>query len=262
MTDVTAIIVFHGEGALVRPALASLRDMVDAARNAGIVVEARAMLDRADALTRHMVALQGTWLDGVTEVSVGDLGLTRNIAAQAAQGRYLAFFDGDDLWGADWLRLAHAVATATGAPADAIWHPEQLFFFGESDFDRTAAGPVPHLAAQAMVIEQEASTVPGFERDGLLLWNLWSANVFAPRAVHLRHPYAPVDRARGFGIEDWTWNIRTVWSGIDHLVVPKTVHMIRVKDSGSLNRRNTAEGLLPLLADDVVPRSWTGDASG
>lgn len=254
MTDITATIVFHAEGALVRPALASLRDMVDVARGAGLSVEARAILDRPDGPTRHQVALKGGWLDGVSEVALGDLGLTRNAAAEAAQGRYLAFLDGDDLWGAEWLRLAHAAATAPGAPEEAIWHPEQLFFFSEGDFDRTANGPVPHPDVQASFKEQEASTAPGFDRDLLFLSNVWTANVVAARGLHLRHPYTAADRRRGFGIEDWTWNIRTLWSGIPHLIVPRTVHLIRLKDSGSLNLRNLAQGLLPSLPDDVRPR--------
>ncbi len=260
MTDISATIVFHAEGALVRPALASLRDMVDVARGAGIAVEARAILDRPDALTRHFVALQGGWLDGVSEVALGDLGLTRNAAAEAARGRHLAFLDGDDLWGADWLRLAHAAATAPGAPEEAIWHPEQLFFFSEGDFDRTANGPVPHPNVQASFKEQEASTAPGFDRDLLFLSNVWTANAFAARSLHLRHPYRAVDRGRGFGIEDWTWNIETLWAGIPHLVVPGAVHLIRLKESGSLNLRNLAEGLLPVLPDDAGPRRsppWT-----
>jgi hypothetical protein len=257
MTDITATIVFHAEGALVRPALASLRDMVDIARGAGIVVEARAILDRPDALTRHLVALQGDWLDGVTEVAFGDLGLTRNAAAEAAVGRHLAFLDGDDLWGADWLRLAHAAATAPDAPHEAIWHPEQLFCFSEGDFDRTADGPVPKAHVQACFRTHEASTAPDFDRDLLFLSNVWSANAFAARSLHLRHPYAAVDRGHGFGIEDWTWNIETLWSGIPHLIVPKAVHLIRLKDSGSLNVRNLAEGLLPFLPDDVRPRCAT-----
>jgi hypothetical protein len=247
MIDVTATVVFHAEGPLVPAALASLRDMVDAARSAGITVEARAILDRPDAITQRMVSFHEGWLDSVAEVSFGDLGLTRNAAAHAAQGKYLAFLDGDDLWGADWLRLAHAAATAPNAPHEAIWHPQHLFFFTETDYERNTIGPVPHPEVRALFMEQTASDAVGFDHDLLVLSNLWSANAFAPRAVHLRHPYAAVDRSRGFGIEDWSWNIATLWAGLPHLVVMDTVHIIRLKETGSLNGRNTAEGLLPYV---------------
>jgi hypothetical protein len=100
-------------------------------------------------------------------------------------------------------------------------------------------------------MEQAPSDEAGFDRDLLLLDNLWSANAFAPREIHLRHPYAAADRARGFGIEDWSWNIATLWAGVPHLVVPETVHIIRLKETGSLSRRNTAEGLLPHLPPEA-----------
>lgn len=262
MTDVTVTLLLHAEGALAAPALASLRDLVAAARGAGIAVEARAMLDRADALTRHMVATRGDWLDGVAEVAFGDPGLARNAAAEGAAGRFLAFLDGDDLWGADWLRLAHAAATAPGAPAEAIWHPQHLFFFTEEDFDRHATGAVPHPGAVSHHMEHVPSDAEGFDRDMLFVDNVWSANALAPREVHLQHPYGAFDRARGFGIEDWSWNIATLWAGIPHLVVPETVHLIRLKETGSLSRRNTAEGLLPHLPPDAWPRFGPGPTEG
>lgn len=45
-----------------------------------------------------------------------------------------------------------------------------------------------------------------------------------------------------------------LFDGIGHLVVPDTVHMIRVKDTGSLGQQNTAEGLLPHLPPGAFPQ--------
>jgi hypothetical protein len=98
------------------------------------------------------------------------------------------------------------------------------------------------------------STGHGFNRDVLFLNNIWTANVVASRNLHLRYPYAAVDRSRGFGVEDWSWNLQTLWAGIPHLVVADTVHIIRVKDTGSLGQQNAAEGLLPHLPDGATPR--------
>lgn len=88
----------------------------------------------------------------------------------------------------------------------------------------------------------------------LFLENTWSANVFARRSLHLRHPYKAADKETGFSIEDWSWNIETVWANIPHRVVADTVHLIRVKESGSLNQQNAAEGLLPYLLDHACPK--------
>jgi hypothetical protein len=251
--DITVTAIFHREGALALPALASMRDLVDTARAAGLGVEARAVLDRGDETTRHVIAARGYWLDGVEESSVGDPGLARNAGVRSAAGDFLAFLDGDDLWGRDWLRLAHASATAQDAPAAAICHPQDLFYFTEGDFDRSSGTSVPNPASQSFFMNQRASEDPGFDRDALFLNNIWTVNVFAPRSLHERFPYFSVERARGFGIEDWSWHVATQWSGIPHRIVADTVHMIRVKEFGSMGRRNAAEGLLPHLPDDVLP---------
>jgi hypothetical protein len=254
MFDLTATIIFHREGAFALPALSSMAELVSAAREAGIRVEARAVLDNADDLTRRLVASRGAWLDDVEEVSFGDLGLSRNKGSQSANGEFLAFLDGDDLWGSEWLRLAYAAATDSDSPTNAIWHPESLFFFNRNDFDRHSVTQKPRYDAQSFFLFYHPSTDTDLFLNTLLLENTWSANVFARRSLHLRYPYKAIDKKGGFGIEDWSWNIETVWADIPHRVVSDTVHIIRVKESGSLNQNNMAEGLLPYLPDHVWPR--------
>jgi hypothetical protein len=256
--DITAIVIFHHEGALVLPALASLRDLVDTARSTGLVVEARAVLDRADTLTRELVATRGDFLSGVDEVSFGDAGLTRNAGVSFAHGRFLAFLDGDDLWGADWLRLAHAAATAPGAPDDAIWHPESIYYFNAADFDCHSIDEVPHPGAHGFHMTLCSSDASCFDRNALFMNNVWTANTFARRELYQRYPYAAADPDRGAGIEDWEWNLATLWAGIPHLVVADTVHLLRVKATGSLGDEHIAMGLLPRLPAGAVPRPRTG----
>jgi hypothetical protein len=249
--DITATVVFHEEGAYVTPALASLYDMVGVARAAGITVEANAILDKPNDLTRHLVSARGTWLDAIHEVSYGDLGVTRNRAAKLASGKYLAFLDGDDLWGEEWLRFAFAAATSSLVPEESIWHPERLFYFFESDFASHSTSRTAHPAARSFHMLHVPSVSPSFDNSFLLLNNVWTANVFARRELHLNHPYQAVDRRTGFGVEDWAWNINTLCKGIPHLVVHDTVHIIRQKEAGSLGLRNYSEGLLTHLPDNL-----------
>src|SRR3569623_359096 len=133
--DITVTVVFHHENRYVIPALASMHDLVNKARTLGIRVEARALLDNANALTTELVNARGqSWLDGIEHVSFGDFGMTRNAGVQSASGKFLAFFDGDDLWGSDWLLHAYQAAVKENDPTQIIWHPELIYYFYESDF--------------------------------------------------------------------------------------------------------------------------------
>ena len=248
--DITVTIVFHEEGAYVIPALESLQDLVGCARATGTTVETNAILDRPNELTKHLVSARGGWLNAVREVSHGDLGLTRNDAANFASGEYLAFLDGDDLWGEEWLWLAYTAATSPSAPNYAIWHPDRLFYFFEGDFSQHSISRLAKAAARSFHMAHISSELAAFDRRTLFLNNVWTSNAFAKREVHLRYPYQAVDSQAGFGVEDWSWNIHTLWSGVPHLVVPNTVHIIRQKEIGSLGQKNSVESLLPYLPAD------------
>jgi hypothetical protein len=251
--DITVVMNLHREGLLALPALSSMCDMVITARHAGLHVEARAVLDSSDQMTRHFVATRGEWLDDVQEVSMGDLGLARNAAAHSARGQFLAFLDGDDLWGKEWLRLAHQAATCSCAATEAIWHPEMLYYFSGSDFDHHSVTSTPHPEARSFVMRHLPSDHKSFDRDVLFMDNIWTANVFTLRRIHLRFPYSCVSPTRGFGIEDWSWNIDTLWGNLTHKVVGDTVHLIRIKETGSLREQNSARGLLPYLPKSAWP---------
>jgi len=256
MMEISAFVVFHHEQAYVVPAMRSFRLMVETARQAGLSVEATALLDQPDPITMGVVCVEGKWLDRVEIVDHGDLGQTRNCGIALARGKYLSFMDGDDLWGRSWLVEAHRHAFEEQAGTHSIWHPELLYYFDEGDWDAHSATETPHRAARSFFFEHPCSHSESFQHDALFMNNIWSANVFVHRDVYRRFPYLPTDRSRGFGIEDWSWNLQTLTSGVRHDIVKSTVHLIRVKQVGSLGRSNSAEGLLPTLPLDASPRGW------
>ena len=253
MFDITVIIIFHKEGNLCIPALSSMKDMIDRARDKGLRIEARAVLDKPDAITKSMVYDRGAFLDHIDEVDVGDLGLARNIGTQNASGQFLAFLDGDDLWGDEWLTLAHQEATQPNAPIIGVWHPSTLYYFSTKDYNNHSLTANPKAGLEGFYFNHFSSQDDAFNKNTLFLNNVWSANFFAHREVYLNNPYKPVMRDSGFGIEDWSWNLETVWKNIPHLVVRNTVHIIRLKEFGSLGKQNTAEGLLVHLEDGHSP---------
>ena len=253
MIDITVYIVFHSEGVLAIPALSSMHRLVEVAKIAGLSVESKALMDNPDTQTSAIIEKRGNWLDSVEILSYGDLGLTRNAGVTLAKGTYITFLDGDDLWGSQWLVLAHAAAIQEPANAKSIWHPESLFYFYYDDFDRHSINRIPHSHAKSFHFFHKGSDTPNFDRNVLFLDNLWSANCFAHREIYEKYTYKAVDKSLGLGIEDWAWNIKTLWDGVEHKVCHDTVHIIRQKDTGSLGQSNTANGLLPHLPDNIFP---------
>lgn len=127
MINIGLTIIFHREGALAVPALASMADMVVRTAAAGVRVETRAILDRPDHDTHRIVRKSGVWLDDIVTVEFGDLGASRNEGTRLSSCSHLAFLDGDDMWGADWLVKASASAFAavartmsSGSPSGSI----------------------------------------------------------------------------------------------------------------------------------------------
>jgi hypothetical protein len=241
--DVTVVIVFHDEGVYALAALDSMMDNVRAARAEGLVVETRAILDRPSEQTRDLVRRSGRWLDSVDEVSFGDLGLTRNAAARSAKGEFLAFLDGDDLWGERWIVDAFRCASASAE--DAIWHPQYVYFFDDNGYNHHSQTERPSPYCRAGYGIHLPSTATGFDPRSLIFANAWTANALTPRRIHIKFPYGPADVSRAVAFEDWGWNIKTLNSGIAHLVVESAVHAVRRRDP-SLSTTMRAAGALPV----------------
>jgi hypothetical protein len=82
-----------------------------------------------------------------------------------------------------------------------------------------------------------------------LLSNPWSAHNFGRRSLYLKYPYCKNNEDAGLGIEDWGLNILSIANSVEHAIVPRTLHAIRIKENAGENNKNFQLGLLPKLPE-------------
>ncbi len=162
-----------------------------------------------------------------------------------ARGQYVALLDLDDLFGCRWLRMAYEYAR-TMPHENFVLHPEYNIFFGAQNFLHRHIG----------------DDDPTFDARGMAQFNAWSALAFAPKSLFERFPYRRAEN--GLGYEDFMFNTETLGAGINHRVVPASVHYVRMKlDSTSMAARYVQKNLvIPRMAlydrrdlPDVAPAS-------
>lgn len=226
MTDITCILNVHHEGVLAHSSLGSIRSARSLAEAAGLRVEILVVADCPDQPTLDLFA-DSTDLR-VAQTSVDDLGLARNFGVSEAQGEFVAFLDGDDLWGPNWLLSAHKAARCD--PRSVIWHPEANLYFGPN--------LEPWWLMHPEMEEAEGDWVALGTR------NHWTALSFGARAIYQSVPYRRTDLGGGFGYEDWSWNAQVVAKGCLHRPVRGTTHLLRVRDTSLLRRTMGAKALM------------------
>jgi glycosyltransferase involved in cell wall biosynthesis len=228
---ITAIFNAHREGMLAKPSLESLKRAITKAEEAGDRVETLIVLDCGDEATRQVLLAHGPQAMRLIEVEYGDPGKSRNHGVQVASGRYVAFLDGDDLWESTWLALARQAADARRDMV--IWHPEVNVYIGAAK----------HVH---MHVDMEDKR---FRPACMLIENCWTALSFGKREIYVAHPYPETDLSRGFGFEDWTWNMTTIAAGAVHKVVAGTGHVIRRRFTTSVSLATVRTGAIARPTD-------------
>ena len=227
MTDITVILNAHSEGSMAHYSCLSLKECIDFATDKGLIVEAIAVLDNPTQETIDYFNEQNySWLK-VVVVKFQDIGLSRNHGATIANGKYIAFLDGDDLFGYNWLFEAHSFCSKQFL--DVICHPELNFNFGE----------------KVHYFVHEDSTSENFDKWEMSKNNYWTSLVFLKRSVFLSQLQINVDMKSGWGHEDWHWHCETIANKFSHRVIKNTAHFIRAKGYGRLENANSNNCLVP-----------------
>lgn len=244
MNSLTVCMSFHREGLLANASINSLKIGIDRALESGLSIKVVASLDRANDATRMTVLNSGIQWDQVFEYEIGDLGGVRRDLVKKCASDYIAFHDGDDLIGSEWIEQAFDLAEKQ---ADNRWviHPEYVYYFSEEEYPNFGSQTIPNDVKQNFFIRHIPTTSNGFDPRVLIFNNVFTSNVMCPLDLYDEFPYIDVDVDEGFGIEDWTWNARTILGGVRHLVVEDSVHLVRVKASNSLGKLNSSRYLLP-----------------
>lgn len=235
---VDAVLTAHAEGAMAAVSYNSLLQATEYAESRGIEVTKTVVLDRPDAHTKVM--FEG--LDNGTniiETDFGDQGLVRNAAAEASECDLIAFLDGDDLWGENWVYKAHAFLSENDEKT--IAHPEFNWFF-------------QGVSSVLIGVSQDD---PEFKKDFLRFGNYWDAMCMAYRSTHIAVPYCKRQIKEGFAFEDWHWNCETVWKAYNHQVIDDTIHFKRRRDNSQTIEASGNKSLMP--ATDLTAFAKLGE---
>jgi len=220
LTSISAIINLHREGELAKASILSAVTAVDKAEEMmNISTRIIIVLDAADPLT---ISAAGQYVSNnkfkIYNVNLKDLSCSRNFAIDKCDTEYVAFLDGDDLWGEDWLWKAIQNDQRLNIERDVIWHPEINFIFENDN----------HIFFHTDMDSHD------FFIDYLRVSNYWTALSLAKTRIYQEIPFIKNEIKFGMGFEDWNWNCRTIEKGFKHKVAINTCHFIRNKKIGSL----------------------------
>lgn len=191
-------------------------------------------MDRPDTATREAV---NSALETLHQYKVythewthADLALSRNKSIDQCQGTFVALLDGDDLWAPNWLNKSIQYAR-TSPDTPQILHPQYNVYFGRGN---------------QYIFEHIDSSSRSFSADYARHANCWTALSFAKRSHYLEYPYRSNQIDKGFGYEDWTWNVQLLEAGFRHVVIYDTAHFIRQNNFGSsLSDRTRRQKAVP-----------------
>ena len=143
--DVTAVFITHREGWVAYPSLKSMTIAKQHAEKNGISVEVIVILDKTDTITETFILANSPTDTRFEYIDEGDASASRNHAISIANGEFVSFLDGDDLWCANWLTEAFCIGSIS--KQQEVYHPQINVLFDQEDlllFRRDCEDPDRH----------------------------------------------------------------------------------------------------------------------
>jgi glycosyltransferase involved in cell wall biosynthesis len=225
---VSIIITAHNEGVLLGPTLKSADAAIIEFQRGGGLCEKLIGLDKPNRETRDYLryskAAHG-WK--VFNYEHGDPGELRNSLVRRSTGTHIAFLDGDDLFSPNWLKRC-AEVWARSNNERLILHPEVNWIFDESNHVWFKTDMASRL----------------FTPFYFYFGNHYDTLCFGPKRCFTEIPYERKERNKGYGYEDWAWNMSTIASGWAHKIVPNTV-IFKRRRLNSVSTMENAGGFVP-----------------
>lgn len=221
MVNLTAIVTAHNEGHFLLSALSSVRR--NFSQVGKIDYEILISLDRADHLTTKIAktfAANNANCQIITH-DFGDVGKARQSSLSKSSFDYVAFLDGDDVFGDFWLK---SVTREARKNKDIIWHPDLTIYF-DSEI--------------RSVRKNVDGTKKKFRKDFLIFENFWTSTFVTPKHIMESVPMKggnTYDQGNPYAYEDWSWFRDTVSLGYKHGVIKKTVNFVRLKVNSNTTR--------------------------
>lgn len=240
--DITINVTSHSEGLLLHKTLRSVIAGYDFAKNKGINMQINLSLDRA---TQESVRVAKEFTAKYSyiklhQIELGDLAENRNYLISVSEGKYIAFFDGDDFFSENYLYEAFKLAEKNPTPA--VYSPIYLISFDQQNY----------ITKKLDFNDDTFKVINMYEH------NYFISQVFAHKDVYKDNLYRP--NRNGYGMEDWDWNNRSICKGIKFYNVPGTIFLYRRKKNGLLSSQVADKAVLrpsPLFE----PKNFTSFSS-
>ena len=222
------IITAHNEGLVAHKMMRSVKEALEELRKNNYTYEIIVHIDNGDKDTlNYFKRYKNEKHIRIFENSFGDTAPSRNFALGKAQGKYVGFFDGDDLMSNNWL--INAIKVLEKSKEEVIVHPEAVLTFGSS--------------------QPNVLTLQGDSRedDALVLFgeNRWGSVLVAKKETLEKVPYRTL--RNGYGHEDYVFNIEAIERGISHKIAKETILFYRRSVNSRLSFGNEQRVIIPAM---------------